>query len=175
MDKRQLANRRVKDKIERALMQLMSEKSFSEITVSDIICRSGVARASYYRNYYSKEEILLEATDNAKNSYHARLEKIGCEYNSYEGILLAFRYFKAYRKYILCVYNAGLSTIYLKLLDEYLETEGGDMKNTDIRRYMLYFYSGAIYNVFMKWLENEMQETPEEMARLLFTIIRKTK
>lgn len=175
MDKRQEANRKVKRGIEDALMSLMREKSFSDITVSDIIKKSGVARASYYRNYYTKEGIIIEATENAKASYMARLAETGCAYNSYEGILLAFRYFNAYRKHILNVYNAGLSSIYLKLLDEYLENEEGDMKQTDIRRYMLYFYSGAVYNVFIKWLENGMEESPEEVATLVYSLIRKIK
>ena len=175
MDKRLEANKRVKDKIGRALIQLMTQKKFSDITVTDIIDKSGVARASYYRNYYSKEEIIVEATESAKNDYVRRLEESGYAYNSYEGILLAFRYFKAYRKHILCVYNAGLSSIYQKMMDEFLESVGGDMRITDVRRYLLYYYSGAVYNVFIKWLENNMLESPDEMAKLMYTLINKTK
>ncbi|HAX52080.1 TetR/AcrR family transcriptional regulator [Muricomes intestini] len=37
---------------------MLKEKPFSEITASDIIRVSGVARASYYRNFESKEEII---------------------------------------------------------------------------------------------------------------------
>jgi len=175
MDKRQEANRRVKLKIAYALLGLMKEKSFSEITATDIIKRSGVARASYYRNYYTKEEILIEATEGAKEDYNRRLKEIGCRHNSYEGILLAFRYFMAYRRQILCVYNAGLASIYLKLLDEYIENIYGDMKMNDISRYSLYFYSGALYNVFLKWLEGGMQESPEEIARMVYMLMQKTR
>lgn len=174
MDKRVEANQRVKEKIGKGLIALMKEKNFSEITVTDIITKSGVARASYYRNFYSKEDVLVATTENAKQEYIRRLQESGYDYNSYEGILLAFRYFRAFRRYILYVYNAGLASIYLRLLDEYLENVGGDMPANDVRRYMLYYYSGAVYNVFLKWLENGMKETPEQMARLIYTLIRKT-
>ena len=81
----------------------------------------------------------------------------------------------AYRRQILCVYNAGLASIYLKLLDEYIENIYGDMKMNDISRYSLYFYSGALYNVFLKWLEGGMQESPEEIARMVYMLMRKTR
>lgn len=45
MDKRKAANLEVKRRIKDALYDLMAEKSFSEITVTDIIQRAGVARA----------------------------------------------------------------------------------------------------------------------------------
>lgn len=58
MDKRVVKNERVKKEIEKALFTLLERKRFSEITVSDIIRTSGVARASYYRNFDSKEDVI---------------------------------------------------------------------------------------------------------------------
>ena len=46
-NKRTLANERTKRRIIRSLLRLMNEKHFSDITVSDIVARAGVARASY--------------------------------------------------------------------------------------------------------------------------------
>ena len=62
-DKRYEANRQVKLKIARALTKLMDTKAFSDISVTDIITTAGVARASYYRNFHSKEEVLIKITD----------------------------------------------------------------------------------------------------------------
>ena len=47
----------------------------------------------------------------------------------------------------------------------------GDMPFNDIRRYNVYFYSGALYNVFLKWLESGMKETPQEMAEEICNLI----
>ena len=30
----------------------------------------------------------------------------------------------------------------------------------------MYSYSGALYNVFMKWIDNDMKESKEEMAAI---------
>ena len=45
------------------------------------------------------------------------------------------------------------------------------MKYNDIERYRVYFYSGALYNVFLKWIENNMEESCEEMARITSKLI----
>ena len=48
----------VSEEITNALMDLMAEKPFTEITVTDVVNRAGVARASFYRNFSSTGEIL---------------------------------------------------------------------------------------------------------------------
>lgn len=59
MDKRKEANLHVKTSIINALIDLMKEKSFDAISVSEITARAGVSRVSYYRNFDSKEDILI--------------------------------------------------------------------------------------------------------------------
>ena len=41
-----------------ALLKLMEKKPFNEISVSELCEKAGVARASFYRNYDSMQEIL---------------------------------------------------------------------------------------------------------------------
>ena len=55
MDKRKIANQKVKTSITSALFELLKEKSISEISITEIINKAHVARASFYRNYSSKE------------------------------------------------------------------------------------------------------------------------
>lgn len=44
--------------IEASLFELMEEKSFAQITVSEIVKRADVARRTFYRLYGGKEEVL---------------------------------------------------------------------------------------------------------------------
>ena len=170
-DKRYEANRMVKIKISRALIKLMDQKPFSDITVTDIVKTAGVARASYYRNLVSKEEGLIKVTDDIMMEYRQKAAALDGGFFSYASILLIFRYFKTYKKFILCVFKSGLAYIYLDMFDKELENQMGDMPFNDIRRYNVYFYSGALYNVFLKWLENGMKETPQEMAEEICNLI----
>ena len=58
MDKRKIANQKVKTNITNALFELLKEKSISEISITEIIVKAKVARASFYRNYSSKESVI---------------------------------------------------------------------------------------------------------------------
>ena len=49
------------------LFSLLRKKSFSEITVTDIVKEANVARASYYRNFENKEQIIEAAMDNLRD------------------------------------------------------------------------------------------------------------
>lgn len=170
-DKRYEANRIVKLKIARALTKLMDSQAFSDISVTDIVKTAGVARASYYRNFDSKEEVLIKITEDIMAEYREKALRLGGDFFSYDSILLIFRYFKSYKKFILSVYKAGLAYIYLDLFDRQFEEQMGDMPFNDIHRYKVYFYSGALYNVFLKWLEGGMKERPSEMAEMICGMI----
>lgn len=58
MDKHKEANRRFKKSITTALLHLLNQKSIAENSISEIISKAGVARASFYRNYASKENVI---------------------------------------------------------------------------------------------------------------------
>ena len=57
-------------------------------------------------------------------------------------------------------------------LGEFIEDAAGDMPYDDILRYCLPFYSGAVFTVFVTWLEEGMRETPEEMASLFHRMMK---
>lgn len=40
-------------------------------------------------------------------------------------------------------------------------------------RYELYYYSGALCNIYMKWVESGLKETPEEIAMVLVSSLEK--
>lgn len=54
----------VKEAIAIALVHLLEEKSLSQITILEIVERAGVGRSSFYRNFDSKETVLLYYLEN---------------------------------------------------------------------------------------------------------------
>lgn len=52
------ANAFVKECIQTALINLIREKQYDEISITDIVKEAGVSRSSYYRNFNSKDCIL---------------------------------------------------------------------------------------------------------------------
>ena len=58
MDKRKIANQKVKDRLFAALIEFAGSKDWSRLTVTELIEQSGVARASFYRNFKSVDELV---------------------------------------------------------------------------------------------------------------------
>ncbi len=57
------SNRITRECLQTALIQLMSEKPFGQISITELVRRSGVSRTAFYRNYSSKEMILTEMSN----------------------------------------------------------------------------------------------------------------
>ena len=66
-------NHSVKSEIEQALLRLMTQKSYLDITVTDIVQEAKVARVSFYRNFASISEVLDSIAD-------ATAEKLNIEF-----------------------------------------------------------------------------------------------
>ena len=77
MDKRKEANMRVKERITTALLRLLENKSISEVSVSEIIAGAGVARASFYRNYATKESVLTTLISDVLEEFRKDLQSDG--------------------------------------------------------------------------------------------------
>ena len=54
------SNKLTRECLTTALMQLMKEKPLDKITITELVARSGVSRTAFYRNYSTKEDILVD-------------------------------------------------------------------------------------------------------------------
>ena len=60
MERQNESNLLTKECIVTALLRLMQEKKYESISITDITTLAGVSRMAYYRNYKSKDEILIK-------------------------------------------------------------------------------------------------------------------
>lgn len=166
MDKRKEANMRVKSSITDALLSLMREKSCSDISVTEIIQTAKVARASFYRNYSSKEDVLSTLIEDILEQFRKEICHEGAEYYNYQNVLNSFRYFKKYRHYVLDLYLFGYGSLLLEKLNQFHETIAGTMPNHSIEKYELYMYIGALLNTAVVWIRNGAKENAEDIAKV---------
>ena len=117
MDKRKEANIRVKSSITKALFELMHNKSFSDISISELIRSAGVARVSFYRNYDSKEDVLMTLIDDVLEQFRGTIDSDEVNYYTYQNIRRSFEYFKKYGNFVLDLYQFGYGSILLEKLN----------------------------------------------------------
>lgn len=168
MDKRKAANLRVKRNITHTLFSLMQKKSLSEITITELVEGAGVARASFYRNYCSKEDVLVTLIRDVLDDFRSKIPPGQESFYTYENVLLSFRYFHTYRDYILDLYRSGFASVFLEELNRFHESVEGSMPSSSIEKYQLYMYIGALFNTTLEWLLERDTATPVEMAQFFF-------
>ena len=61
-------NTYVRNQILTTLLEMMKTESFNSITISDLVAKAEVGRASFYRNYRTKEDVLREEAK--RNGYN---------------------------------------------------------------------------------------------------------
>jgi len=160
MNKKQETNLFVKECITEALLVLMKGNSLSEISITEIVERAGVARVSFYRNFSSKEDVIKKHLGILICEWGKEFEEKGDPGYFAESLL---KHFYKHREFYLLLYRHELSAmIYENLRD------ACDMKNarTNIERYTKSMFAGAIFGWLDEWARQGMPETPEEIVLL---------
>ena len=173
MDKRKAENLRVKQSITSALFALMREKSLSDVQITELVGRAGVARASFYRNYNSKEDVLTTLIRDVLEQFRGEINTEQDSFYCYENILLSFQYFLKYRDYILNLCRSGFLSALLEELNRFHESVAGTMASSSMERYQLYAYIGALFNTGLVWLSGDAKTSPEDMARYFWDSVSK--
>jgi AcrR family transcriptional regulator len=155
----------VKDYYTGAMLELLKRKPFSDITVSDLVRKSGASRASFYRNYESKEQIVDEYLEEI---FGRIIEKYPISAaNIREQVPRIFSEIYEWREDLEVLKNAGL----LDQMDHLIlrDTIGEIQKNQVLHnKYQPYFFAGAASALIKAWVEFGFTETPEEITDIFF-------
>lgn len=154
------------------LIKLMKKRNFEDISITEICLRAGVSRMTYYRYFDTKESVLDYYMMDIIEEYIEENEDANKKVNLQDinRIKQCFVFFKRYSEFALCLKKANLSSIMLNGLNKYMEEHADEIHADTIRRYQLYYFAGALYNVFIHWLESGMKESEETMAKIIVNL-----
>ncbi len=170
MERANEANALTKECIVTALLRLMEVKSYSGITITDITNLAGVSRMAYYRNYNSKDEILINhLVDQEKrllkelHGEHAQTMR--------DMIYYIAEFFQENVLVIKAVFDAGLGHLLTNLLSERIHNYFPVVNTSLTGKYAVQFYVSAIIGVFRMWFDNGMVESASEISDILCNLI----
>lgn len=164
MERKAEARQTVKDRLFSALIKLAGQKDWSSLTVTELIEGAGVARASFYRNFKSVEEIIDYGVQQMARRYHEGKPSPAEDFHSREMMLYKFQFYQRYANIVLAYHDSKMSTSLLDVITDCEIEAWGDMPASSISKYQLYYYAGAFYNMMLCWLESGAKESPEAMA-----------
>lgn len=164
MDKRSIANRKVKDSLLAALIELAQSSKWSGISITALIQKAGVARSSFYRNFSSIEDIVDYGIAEMNQKYRQENPSPDENFRDKDLMYFKFRFFKEHASLLLTFHHAQTPQTLLAAINDFVVDAYGDMPVSSISKYELYYYSGAFYNMVIHWLEDGAKESPEDMA-----------
>lgn len=164
----------IKDCIFTALMMLMEQKDFDDITITEIAKKAGVSRMTYYRTYSSKEDILIQYFDEMTQNLITHLKDVPdlTPYNVY------FEFFSFFKEHTYIVENLIKANLIRMVLEhfiqfvEYLFQNVLKMDTSDTKtQYRIHYHTGGLFTLTARWIQNGKKETPDEMAKLALEIL----
>lgn len=160
-----------------ALLTLMTEKSYGNISITEICTRADLSRRTFYRIYESKEDILKKYADSLCQCYFKQFEKQ--ENLSLENVAnIFFSFWKKQKDFLLLLYrekliyillfkfNELLPSVYVNYKAHLLQTK--DKKSME---YVAFYNAGGFWNLLIKWLEDGCKKTPEEMSTIVSEVL----
>ncbi len=156
-------NTYVKKQITEALLKLLEQHEFEEISISQVTAFAQVSRNSFYRNYESKEDILLKYIRRLFLDWDAAYKKQGHDSNiDLYGSL--FQHLSENKDFYLLLKKRNLFHLFFAVL---LEQSGPKPEYDNTWAYITSFITYGTYGWIEEWVARGMQESGDEMAALL--------
>lgn len=143
-----------------ALLKLLKDKPIGDISISELCDLAGIGRASFYRNFESKEDMLRryihkifrEWTDEADKKENRPLNEL---------LGLLFAHFEKHKDFYNLLNERSL--IYL-LKDVIIGLCGPKPEHCKEEAYARAYVAYALYGWIEVWFQRGMQESAEEIA-----------
>ncbi|MGC4175584.1 TetR/AcrR family transcriptional regulator [Demequina sp.] len=172
---------KTKDKLQRALLELASEKDLDLVTVRDITERAGVNRTTFYLHYADPATLLADAVDQIVERAGAGLHDIDITASEPPAQLAEFLTHaelnrEVYRRIFA---DPGYALVYARLRDRLQATVKvrGELANIPHPEGVPFpiiaaAVTGSILGMIGEWIAEDPHANPTEAARWIWLMVR---
>lgn len=170
--------RRTRELLQKALLELMSERGYDAITIQEIVDRANVGRTTFYLHFNSKDELLISCHDIIVAEFHvgplwplSREELLSPQ--PPPGMVSAYRHFQDARLLLYPIFQGKDGTLILRRIrdwsaeeiEESLRAAFADADSAIPFNLLAGYLAGAQIALLQWWLEKRLPYTPEDLAQ----------
>ena len=163
----------VKSMMKKGLIRLLGKKKFIDITVTDLIKESGVARASFYRVYKNIDEVVDELVVDLRNDFNTHFRPFASTRDK-DGLMNELITFFQREKNSETMFSKIIpennSLLVTKIQELPVQEEYNEKKDI-YRKYLTGMVAIGIIIILETWRRSSFKESPEEMAKFTFDIV----
>lgn len=161
-----------------ALLHLIEDDKFDEITVTQITQEADIARRTFYLNFNSKYEVIESYIDILYREYVEEVLKYGGRFFEHD----ANQFFEFWKKHSELLFLLEKNDIFMVLLSKFeeilIETEYFDFSfwfnkgiDKNKRDYIASILAAILWRVLERWVKNDMKASVEELVDTFVKII----
>ena len=152
-------NQYVVEHITDSLLDLMKYKHINDISIGELCNKAGVGRASFYRNFESKEDVISRELKKRLDTWWLSTI-VQPDFNFARAL---FEHYYEEREICILLYRQGLAHLNLQSIKDAC---GLKSEQNSLDAYISAFFAYGLYGWIEEWFKRGMQETPSQMAAL---------
>ena len=153
--------------IVQALFKLMASYEYEKISVTDIAEKAGVGRATFYRYFKRKEDVIIYYFEHGTKEFiFGQRFYPRCKDDYIKTVKTVLERFKENKEQFSLIRKARLEYIDLDYLNiNFIKTF--ESEYSDELSYAPYLYAGMLFNVSMAWLDNDCREDIDTLSEMI--------
>ena len=164
--------RRTEDSLGDALVELMHEKPFEEITVQNVLDRAGVGRSTFYTHFRDKDDLFMNDVDNFFEHMSTMLSRTGEASSRVAPVREIFAHVGESKVFYSALKASGKIHDVMDLgqahfargIERRLAELAPDRSGTAASRPVMAFgFAGAMLALLEWWIDHGKPRTPEQM------------
>lgn len=171
---------KTQESLKKAVIELMNEKSFDEITIQDIADKANLNRGTIYLHYQDKYDLLDKLIESHMNEL-GEMDEWACKLDWSNALVPFFEYFeKNYLFFSTMLASKGAPSFRTRLLDYVMVGFKGEIdresgKNVDLSEDVMLQYAGTAYvGVIEWWIRNGIPYPPQIMAKQVGALLERS-
>ena len=172
---------KTKNLIYNTLIELMKDKTFEEIKVSDICNKALINRSTFYSHYEDKYDLLVDFINSLKDEFVTELNKNSSNLNTKEYYIELIKIFlnhieerkEMYTSIMINNRNSIMMDILLSVVNNDLlkKMSKDEFKSSIPDDIIVKFYLGGVINLSVEWLKDNTKYSKEEIINYLNLLI----
>ena len=173
-------SRRTRQILGNALVELMLEKRYADITVQDILDRADVGRSTFYTHYTDKEDLFMSQIERLIHDLQAYTAELGHLQGGVLPTLELFRHVQQQRRLVQAfVWGRGAEVLTRdfrgqvnKIVEQNLSAlAGGNFAASVPLPVIANFVGSTFLMLLFWWFEEDMRHTPEQMEEMFQKLV----
>jgi len=173
LKKRDVRTKNTREYVYEALRLLLKKFTYKDISISMIIKKSGIGRTTFYRHFYTKDDIIYTKL---KQQTLELIDLLNCTYDLsiyykdiYYKIKLFFQYWNDHPGIIDLIIFLNkteiLHSVWSSLLLDMFSVYDMGLSKKRSKIYIAHFATGGLTSLLIQWFKNKRKESVDFIAK----------